>query len=139
MSVTSSSGRHSCLIVLSSCKEGIFARHVLLGYEYVGLALPILGVLVYVTGGLGPTEFIYTYLCLFLFSFISRCGDQVLISASGVSAQSFIQCFTLTHSAFAVQLATPGVSSGQNSYEGQFHVSETSSLANLVAIVIFMI
>ncbi|XP_021917830.1 glutamine amidotransferase-like class 1 domain-containing protein 1 isoform X1 [Zootermopsis nevadensis] len=26
----------------------------------------------------------------------------------GVSAQSFIQCFTLTHSAFTVQLATPG-------------------------------
>ncbi|XP_063228081.1 glutamine amidotransferase-like class 1 domain-containing protein 1 [Bacillus rossius redtenbacheri] len=26
----------------------------------------------------------------------------------GVSAPSFIQCFTLTHSAFAVQLATPG-------------------------------
>ncbi|XP_066996583.1 glutamine amidotransferase-like class 1 domain-containing protein 1 isoform X5 [Anabrus simplex] len=28
--------------------------------------------------------------------------------AEGVSAQSFIQCFTLTHSAFVVQLATPG-------------------------------
>ncbi|XP_071446368.1 glutamine amidotransferase-like class 1 domain-containing protein 1 isoform X2 [Hetaerina americana] len=26
----------------------------------------------------------------------------------GVSSQSFIQCFTLTHSAFAVQIATPG-------------------------------
>lgn len=28
----------------------------------------------------------------------------------GVSAQSFIQCFTMTHTAFNVQLATPGVS-----------------------------
>ncbi|XP_049786919.1 glutamine amidotransferase-like class 1 domain-containing protein 1 [Schistocerca cancellata] len=28
--------------------------------------------------------------------------------AGGVSSQSFIQCFTLTHSAFTVQLATPG-------------------------------
>ncbi|KAK7865399.1 hypothetical protein R5R35_001880 [Gryllus longicercus] len=33
----------------------------------------------------------------------------VLPSCSeGVSSQSFIQCFTLTHSAFTVQLATPG-------------------------------
>lgn len=47
MAVNSTSGRHNCLIVLPSCKEG-------------------------------------------------------------VSAQSFIQCFTLTHSAFTVQLATPG-------------------------------
>jgi len=38
-----------------------------------------------------------------------NCAQPFLIIISGVSAQSFIQCFTLIHSAFTVQLATPGV------------------------------
>ncbi|XP_034235567.1 glutamine amidotransferase-like class 1 domain-containing protein 1 [Thrips palmi] len=32
----------------------------------------------------------------------------IILSKEGVSAQSFIQCFTMTHTAFNVQLATPG-------------------------------
>ncbi|KAJ1519133.1 hypothetical protein ONE63_011253 [Megalurothrips usitatus] len=32
----------------------------------------------------------------------------IVLSKDGVSAQSFIQCFTMTHTAFNVQLATPG-------------------------------
>jgi len=33
MAVNSSSGRHSCLIVLPSCKEGMLVGHMLLGYD----------------------------------------------------------------------------------------------------------